>query len=159
MSVVTVALDHFRQVNDNFGHQVGDEVLCLMAGRLRATFREEEDLIVRSGGEEFCVAVAGCDAEECAGILDRLRQAPDTPDPMSKVATTFDGGSERDRSAHVWDLLGNWAPAVTFSAGVATWIPGESLDDVVRRAEAACYRAEDDGRDRAYVHAGDVPVP
>ena len=109
--VVYADLDGMKAVNDRHGHAAGDEALGRAARLLQETFREA-DLVARIGGDEFCVLLAGHAAEAKASI-DRLREA----------------------------LLNQWPgfPAVSLSLGVAEGWPGCTIEDLIRRADAAMY--------------------
>jgi len=151
VSVAMVDLDHFKQFNDVHGHLAGDQALQRFAGRLRRVLRDE-DLAVRFGGEEICVVAPGATPEQCAGLLERLRQAEHEAPPFPGLLSTgvlsgvvplpmgFGTGRSRPRPED--------SPMVTFSAGVALWRPGDDLDVVLKRADDACYQAKSSGRDR-----------
>ncbi|TCR63636.1 GGDEF domain-containing protein [Bosea sp. BK604] len=74
LSVIAFDLDHFKKVNDEFGHDVGDEVLVAVAAVARETLRSY-DLIARLGGEEFCAFLPGCDIASAAATAERMREA------------------------------------------------------------------------------------
>jgi diguanylate cyclase (GGDEF)-like protein len=125
-----IDIDLFKKVNDTWGHQAGDTVLAgvagLIKGRLRAT-----DLIARYGGEEFCLLATGTDRAGAQVLAERVRALVQN--------AVFEHG-------------GNAIP-VTVSIGVGTWEPslGENPDELVRRADAALYRAKEQGRNRVCV--------
>jgi len=129
VSVALVDLDHFKGINDRFGHPVGDEVLRrFVTAAVRAT--READRVGRWGGEEFLVVLPACaDARAAAAIAERVRES---------VAT------------HPW---GEIAPglSVTASIGVAAARPGAGTAELLARADRALYRAKHDGRDRVHV--------
>jgi diguanylate cyclase (GGDEF)-like protein len=104
-------LDGMKSINDRHGHAAGDEALRQTARLLRETFREA-DLVARIGGDEFCVLLPGHAAEAKAGI-DRLRQVMAAQPPGS--------------------------PRVSLSLGVAEGTPGSTIEDLIRRADAAMY--------------------
>lgn len=110
-------LDRFKNVNDLFGHETGDAVLCdvarAMAGRVRAY-----DLLARLGGDEFVVLLPDAGEGEAAAMAKRLRAC------VAQVA--------RDRR-----LSGS--PGLSVSIGIALHIPGQTIDDLTRRADAAMY--------------------
>ena len=120
-----IYIDHFKKVNDTFGHAAGDAVLRGFAGAISATLRDADHL-GRFGGEEFLAVFSG---------------------------TLIDGaivGAERMRSA-VANAHYPGAPAgagVTLSAGVACYRSAESIEELLARADAALYRAKNAGRDR-----------
>ncbi|HET6690297.1 MAG TPA: GGDEF domain-containing protein, partial [Miltoncostaeaceae bacterium] len=124
VSLVIVDLDRFKRVNDTWGHQAGDAVLLEVARRLQACARRG-DLPARIGGEELAWLLPDTGVAAARDAAERLRRAiRDTPIPP--VGT------------------------VTASLGVAELGPG-GPDDLVRRADAALYRAKDDGRDACVV--------
>ena len=124
--VLMCDIDHFKKVNDTYGHGFGDEVLVAVADAARNVCRVE-DIVCRYGGEEICVLAPGIGAEGSCALAERLREA------VEALPLTFDG-----RPVHV-----------TLSVGIAATgdVPGAAAD-VVRRADAALYRAKRDGRNR-----------
>jgi diguanylate cyclase (GGDEF)-like protein len=132
-AVLMLDLDHFKRVNDAFGHAAGDRVLREFAAAVKAAVRAE-DLVGRYGGEEFCVLLPG------AAIDTALRTA------------------ERIRAAVERRPLGGLPRATTVSIGVAACEPlaPEALDACLARADDALYRAKAAGRNRV---AGPMPVP
>jgi diguanylate cyclase (GGDEF)-like protein len=117
-ALVIVDLDHFKAVNDRFGHQVGDQTLRALARCLRETTRQI-DCVARYGGEEFAVVLPGAGVEGARSMLERMRMA--------------------------WNAT---QPSTTFSAGVAVHEPDMSPRVTLRRADTALYAAKDAGRDR-----------
>ncbi|MBZ9750575.1 GGDEF domain-containing protein [Deinococcus sp. HMF7604] len=126
LSVVLFDLDHFKRVNDTYGHSVGDETLQHVAWVLRRTVRQH-DRAGRWGGEEFLILVEGS-AQDAALVADRVQGA---------------------LRAAPYDPVGT----VTISCGVAQAAPGETADTVLRRADEALYRAKRAGRDTVSVAA------
>ena len=120
-----VDIDLFKDVNDRFGHSVGDRVLKAIADALLQGCAGH--LVARYGGEEFVILFADTDLATAATTLDATRQA---------VA------AKRYRLRETDAPLG----AVTFSAGIAETEPGASLGSVFGRADALLYRAKNDGR-------------
>lgn len=118
-----IDLDHFKQVNDQHGHQVGDEILIRFSALARQTLRRS-DVIARYGGEEFIVLFPEGSGEDIAEVLDRLRE-------------TFASMPHNDL---VPDLR------VTLSAGLAGWRPGDDADSITLRADEALYIAKGRGR-------------
>lgn len=129
VAVAMIDIDHFKQVNDRFGHETGDAVLRALARRLGA-HRVGSDLAARYGGEEFLLALAGVDAPTALRLLEALRA----------------------------DLAGNRLgedaelPSVTISIGLAMFPDdGRRTDQVIRAADDALYRAKALGRNRVCV--------
>lgn len=127
LSVLFLDLDHFKRVNDRLGHQGGDRVLQLFVEVLRETVRGH-DVIGRYGGEEFVVGLVETGPAEARVIAERVR------------------AGLHARAAAV----GTGMP-LTVSIGIATLHAGETLEELLRRADAALYAAKDAGRDRVMV--------
>ena len=128
ISLVFLDIDHFKRINDRHGHETGDRVLQQLAARLHATVRET-DLLFRWGGEEFVILLAHTAAEDAPVLAERLRAAVE--------ARPFLEG-ELYRPVHVTVSVG--------TAGASTY-PVEP-DALLARADAACYRAKEAGRNR-----------
>ncbi|MCK9356725.1 MAG: GGDEF domain-containing protein, partial [Dehalococcoidia bacterium] len=131
LSVVMLDLDHFKQVNDLYGHQVGDHVLAETAGVLLRSARQT-DFVGRYGGEEFLIILPRTDAAGAAAVAERAR-------------ATMQGMSMRDAEGGAF--------TVTISLGVTEWREGDDDDALVSRADAAMYRAKAAGRNRVEVDA------
>ncbi|HWL85480.1 MAG TPA: diguanylate cyclase [Polyangiaceae bacterium] len=127
-SIVMLDLDHFKSVNDTYGHETGDHVLAQFASAVRAVLRGE-DLAFRYGGEEFVLLLHACDAERAADVAERLQKM------LRNRPYLFRDGASRP---------------ITFSAGVAAALPAEGYGcaELISRADAALYRAKSAGRDR-----------
>lgn len=127
-AVVMIDLDHFKRVNDTYGHETGDNVLVHFAAGVRAVLRGE-DVAFRYGGEEFVLLLRACDARRAVEVAQRLRKQLHT---------------------HPFDFPNGVRRPVTFSAGVAAAQASEGFsgDELVSRADAALYRAKNAGRDR-----------
>jgi diguanylate cyclase (GGDEF)-like protein len=144
-SVAIIDIDHFKLVNDTYGHLAGDRALRAIADRFRAQLREG-DLIGRFGGEEFSILLPATAATEAGRVAERLRgRIADEP-----IAV----GDGRDTSVLV---------DITVSVGVAE-LPGtgQDLDELLAAADAALYEAKNAGRNRICVivpaRAGQVPA-
>jgi diguanylate cyclase (GGDEF)-like protein len=122
LSVIIVDVDHFKSVNDNHGHQVGDLVLAKVSAILAHGVRSI-DVAGRWGGEEFVVVCANTELAGALLVAERLRRSVET----TEIPVV---GSK------------------TCSIGVAQLRPGESTDSMIARADAALYRAKQDGRNR-----------
>jgi diguanylate cyclase (GGDEF)-like protein len=127
VSLVLLDVDHFKDVNDRFGHAVGDAVLRSLAGVLTRSVRTM-DVVARWGGEEFLIALPGGSGRLGADAADRV---------CRRVRT------------HPWHRLAEGL-AVTVSVGVASG-PASGLDVVLGRADTALYAAKHGGRDRTVV--------
>jgi diguanylate cyclase (GGDEF)-like protein len=134
LSVALGDVDHFKSVNDTHGHAAGDEVLKRVAQVLASTVRLG-DRVVRFGGEEFLLILPGVGVDMAARIADRARSVL-AQSPLAVGATSI---------------------PVTISLGVAERREGEDRDSVIRRADAAMYRAKRGGRNRVEL-AGDEPL-
>ena len=127
-----IDLDRFKVVNDSLGHEVGDTLLRAVAARLRAALRTS-DVLVRFGGDEFCVALTrGTDAEQARAVAERVSEVVR---PVLEVA-----GQEL---------------YVTASVGITHGRRGERPDELLRRADIAMYQAKGAGRDQIAVYDGD----
>lgn len=128
--VAIIDLDHFKQINDTHGHQVGDEVLVSFA-RESAEVLRNADVMARWGGEEFLILFPETRADQALNALERLRE---------HVA-------RRPMTDSVSGLL------VTFSAGVAEHAAGQSVRQTLERADRALYLAKSSGRNRCALAA------
>lgn len=119
--LAVVDIDHFKLVNDRFGHLYGDEVLILVANRLRSQFRSQ-DRIFRFGGEEFVVLLRSSTLEQACSAMERLRAAV---------------------AAHEFPQIGH----ITVSVGFAATDSGAPVE-ILGRADQALYYAKEHGRNR-----------
>jgi len=138
LSVAMVDIDHFKNVNDRHGHDIGDKVLIEVANRLRSAIRNN-DLLVRYGGEEFLVVLPSADIERAADVGDRMRRR------VASEEIRCDGSHRKgdDKGDHK-DII----VEVRVSVGVAQLRPDESEANLVRRADTALYSAKGRGRNR-----------
>lgn len=125
IGLMILDLDHFKQVNDTHGHDVGDEVLRAVANCLKDMTRYH-DVVARLGGEEFAVVTPNMDAELLARFAERIRKA----------------------IAGMSILSGNVRLKVTTSVGLAVWDRKESAEEFYRRADRQLYDAKRMGRNR-----------
>jgi diguanylate cyclase (GGDEF)-like protein/PAS domain S-box-containing protein len=126
-SILMIDIDHFKAVNDRFGHAGGDEVLRALVRSCHDELRVA-DMIVRWGGEEFLVILPGADADAASLTAERLRK--------SLAALRISGPDDARIS-------------FTVSIGAAVAADGVDVDGLVRRADLALYKAKTGGRDRA----------
>ncbi|GGH12544.1 GGDEF domain-containing protein [Paenibacillus segetis] len=124
-TLLMIDIDHFKCVNDTYGHPAGDLVLTELAEVLRDSFRPN-DHIARKGGEEFVVVVDRCNREQIVMIAERLR---------------------RNVEDHVFHLPDGTDIRITVSVGCATY-PDVMLDQLIERADQALYQAKESGRNR-----------
>ena len=128
-----IDLDHFKTINDTYGHVVGDAVLEKVAGLLQGSMRTSgtrvSDIVGRLGGEELGILMFIDNIDHAVSVAERLRQTiENTPVEAGGVPVSTTG-----------------------SIGVAATVAGESLDDLYQRADRACYLAKDKGRNRVEV--------
>jgi diguanylate cyclase len=131
LMLVLIDIDHFKRVNDSWGHQTGDQVLRLVAGILTSLIRQG-DFAARYGGEEFAVVMPDTAPEPALAVAERIRRS-------------FEGRDIVARNS------GKSIGSVTISAGLAEYDPGERLAAWVGRADAALYAAKRGGRNRAVI--------
>lgn len=122
LCVILCDIDHFKPINDQYGHGAGDRVLATVARLMKNTVRST-DSVIRWGGEEFLIVLPDCAEDSALVRAERIRQAID---------------EHRD------DEVGG----VTVSFGVAIQSSDESGDNVVARADKALYQAKEQGRNR-----------
>ncbi|MGB0680945.1 MAG: GGDEF domain-containing protein, partial [Polyangiales bacterium] len=131
LTVLMVDLDHFKHVNDHYGHPAGDEVLRQVAAALKTSLRIE-DVVARYGGEEFCVVARGTSLEQAKILAERVRVT------VAALQVIWEGQVLR----------------LSASVGVATLQPGTTFRDVgalIAAADQALYQAKRAGRNRAYI--------
>ena len=128
IALLMIDADHFKVFNDTHGHLVGDQLLRGFASLLASRARTA-DLAARYGGEEFCLVLPATSADGAEHLLGELHAAArQLRSPMG----------------------------ITFSAGLASWQPGDGAEALLARADGALYRAKTAGRDRTEVEAEDV---
>ncbi|HRQ66507.1 MAG TPA: diguanylate cyclase [Xanthomonadaceae bacterium] len=132
LALAVIDLDHFKDINDRYGHPFGDASLRHLAGILTAIFRRDTDLTARYGGEEFIVLLEGTAPEDAAGQLEALRRS------VESTPVEFDG-----RSAQLTVSIGLYA---------AVPQPGDDAMTLLKAADEALYRAKAAGRNRLVVH-------
>lgn len=125
LTIAMIDLDNFKEINDQYGHAIGDEMLRVYAREVLSIFRRY-DMVARYGGEEFAVILPNTDKEGSQYAFRKIR---------TKVGDTF-------------IINHNEAiPIPTFSAGLAIYQPGESVESLLERADNAMYQAKEAGRD------------
>ncbi len=128
VSVVMADVDHFKLLNDTYGHETGDRALRLLASVFVSAFRAD-DIICRYGGEEFVIALPGCDADSARKVLDATRSKLD-----AALATAG-------------------MPRFTVSFGIVEDDCREDLANVIANADAALFQAKTEGRNSVVVFA------
>lgn len=130
LSLAIFDIDHFKRINDRFGHPAGDDVIREVAVRALDSLRKR-DLVGRIGGEEFAVILPGADLHTAAEACERLRAALAVRPIRYKDAII----------------------PFTASIGVAEFTVADDLDHLMTRADAALYDAKTSGRDRVALAA------
>lgn len=125
MAVVIFDIDHFKSVNDRFGHQVGDDVIRRVSSDASHHLRGD-DLLGRLGGEEFVIVLPAASPDIALLVAERVRQA------VQNSSST---------------------PPVTISLGVAALTPGDTVETLLHRADQALYVAKNDGRNALRIAA------
>jgi len=136
LSLIMIDIDHFKSVNDTYGHQAGDAVLKGLGKVLKKVVRPDQ-CVARYGGEEFAILCPGVDQEIVAKVAERVRAA------VEEAPFKIPDGRELKK---------------TTSLGCATFAPGETRDQLVERADQALYDAKKTGRNR-WVIAGPPGSP
>ena len=131
VSLLMIDIDHFKAVNDGFGHDAGDEVLSEFAVRLATNVRAV-DLPCRMGGEEFVVVMPDTGLEDAHRIADRIR---------------------RDVAAAPFKIMSGDQLLITVSIGVATTQAGDTPESLMKRADEGVYEAKSAGRNRVIARA------
>ncbi len=132
LSIIFSDIDHFKSINDTYGHHTGDQVLKSFASRIKGNVREEVDWLARYGGEEFVVILPETDIDGAMIVANRLQRA------VAGEPIAVEGGS-----------IG-----ITASFGAASFLPGEKDDagtlaqELLGRADRCLYAAKEGGRNR-----------
>lgn len=127
-SVLVIDIDHFKKVNDNYGHSVGDEVLKHVADQIRNSIRNTDQLF-RFGGEEFVVLLNNADCDVAGDIADRI---------LETVSETVIQVNDKSLS-------------VSVSIGLSCLVKGDTVDALFNRADQALYAAKNDGRNQVKI--------
>jgi len=141
LSLLMLDIDHFKKVNDSFGHLVGDDCLVSLAATLQGELLRASDLVARYGGEEFAVLLPATDGGGARQVAERMRQSV-----AGKPVPSGQGGTPVE---------------LTISVGVATMRPTISAgsQELVRRADEALYAAKTNGRNRVEVWRDEAVAP
>jgi diguanylate cyclase len=133
LSLLMIDIDHFKRFNDEYGHIVGDEVLRLVAKKIKENVRGR-DFVARYGGEEFAVILPGTQIGGARTVAENIR------------SSFSEGKLKRVKTS---EYLGT----ITISIGAAQFRPGESLENFVDRSDQALYAAKEAGRNRVATEA------
>lgn len=128
MVLLMLDVDHFKQFNDLHGHQIGDQVLRLVARTLTDGVKGR-DIAARYGGEEFAIILPETPVHAGVAVANSLRKQVEMKEVINRTT-------------------GQHLGRITLSAGVAQYLPGESVADFIERADAALYQAKKNGRNR-----------
>jgi diguanylate cyclase (GGDEF)-like protein len=158
-TIAMVDIDHFKSVNDTYGHDTGDDVLCLVASKLSQVTGGGQ--VFRVGGEEFCILFPGCSAQEVLPDLENLRTLIESSpfrlrgaDRRARARGTDRRSVSRSkrpsgRRVRSVRLAGSAALRITVSIGVARQDEKHAHpNDVIKAADQALYRAKKSGRNR-----------
>lgn len=130
LSLVTFDIDHFKKVNDTYGHAAGDYILKESATKIRNKLIRDNDFFARSGGEEFCLLLLGEELSQAEDVAERIRVTIES---------------------HLFTFQNKDIP-ITVSAGVSARIPDDaSWKDIFQRADQALYNSKRSGRNRVTV--------
>jgi diguanylate cyclase (GGDEF)-like protein len=135
LSVIMLDLDHFKRINDEYGHLAGDTVLRTLAGRITDCTRGS-DMVFRYGGEEFTVVLSNTEIDGAALLAERIRKA------IASIPIVID----------------DFEIPVTVSIGVSTLETGDTSATLINRADVALYDAKTAGRNRVMIQTG-APSP
>jgi diguanylate cyclase (GGDEF)-like protein len=130
LSIILFDIDRLKELNDTLGHLAGDQVIKNIADIAAATIRDN-DMLVRWGGDEFVILITGT-TDQAFPIACRLLDAVQTVDLPEGHAQ-------------------NSIPGISISCGVAGYVPEDTLDSLMARADKAMYRAKHQGRNRVVV--------
>ena len=128
-SILMIDADHFKKVNDTYGHKTGDKVLIELASTCERALRND-DIVARYGGEEFVVFLSGVNAQKGKIVADRLRES------ISEIVVYSDEGDE---------------VRFTISIGVSSSEISDNIDTLIKTADEALYKAKENGRNRVEV--------
>lgn len=126
LALILLDVDFFKRFNDSYGHQQGDECLIAVADCLRLSLREPTDVVARYGGEEFVILLHGADGTAAEAVARRIAAEL----AVCAIPHETSGVAER----------------VTISQGIALWRQGESIAELLARADQALYLAKEEGR-------------
>ena len=127
-SIIMLDIDHFKMINDTHGHLIGDRVIRFVAKTLHQNIKGQ-DTAARFGGEEFTVLLPGTNASGAMAVAEAIRKVIEAAQLV-----------RADTKKPIGDI--------TISAGVATYLAGESAEELLQRSDQALYKSKNDGRNR-----------
>lgn len=128
LSLVMIDIDSFKNYNDHYGHQQGDECLAKVAQVLKKGACRPGDIVARYGGEEFCIILPGTRPEHAEIVVERI---------MASL-----------KRMHIPHEKSVASDVVTISSGIAELLPGQSLESLIESADQALYKAKEQGRNQ-----------
>jgi two-component system cell cycle response regulator len=132
LSLIMLDLDHFKRVNDRYGHLTGDDVLEKVGALIRRNIRNT-DVAGRYGGEEFIIILPETGLPSALGVAERIRNTIEMAEMKDSAGNQF---------------------AITVSQGVSSWELGEDAYSLISRADEALYKAKENGRNRVKISFG-----
>lgn len=131
LSVICVDVDHFKSINDNYGHNIGDEILKLVSSKMNKLIRKS-DILARTGGEEFTILLNNTDKDNAFILAEKLR-------------TTIENSYYRDKELEI---------QVTISLGISELQDeDDDLDSIINRADKALYSAKNESRNKTVIYS------
>lgn len=131
LSFIMLDIDHFKKVNDTYGHLFGDRVITMVATAIKSNVKGR-DLVARYGGEEYAVLLPDTPAAGAKAAAEQIRHAVERA---------------RIKRLNSDEVIGS----ITLSAGVTEYLPGESIESLIERADQALYESKQSGRNRVTV--------
>lgn len=131
-TLIMLDIDHFKRVNDRYGHLTGDEVLEKIATLIRQNIRDT-DVAGRYGGEEFIIILPQADLSSARVLAERIRSIIESAEMKDSAGNVF---------------------AITVSQGLSGWEPGEDAHSLISRADEALYKVKENGRNRVEISPG-----
>jgi diguanylate cyclase (GGDEF)-like protein len=128
-SLVIIDIDHFKQLNDVYGHQAGDQVLRVSGQLLKTKLRKADDSVFRYGGDEFAVIACNATTEQCKYSIERI---------LNEIRATYISYEKYQIN-------------FTFSAGIESIREGLTIEDLIKRTDAALYCAKANGRNQVII--------
>jgi len=133
MQCLLIDIDHFKKINDTFGHLAGDQVITDISDIIRRHI-SHKDAFIRWGGEEFMILAEDTDQSEAISKAELIRE---------QISQYVKASSQDNNKGHT----------VTVSTGITQWIPDEAADTMIHRADLALYQAKKSGRNRVKVNS------